>query len=215
MSNEQVFIMLEELIQKINNLHLKFSNNWLSKTISPYNLKSTQIRHVFNSDEELDESFIQYIDKYCDELFDSLTFEENYNELLDTFPIRSRIKEPNSRIPKLYHYKMNKNEDGKINLNKCLNDLFGFRVWVEDFEHNQETEDQLKKLFLDIKGIKVHNSSKDDYKATHIYFHNGNNKFFPWELQIWRFDDNHTNIASHAKHKQAYTKWPRIYNEHK
>lgn len=43
------------------------------------------------------------------------------------------------------------------------------------------------------------------------YFQNGNNKFFPWELQIWCEKYEQTNIVSHAEHKQAYTKWPTIY----
>lgn len=82
---------------------------------------------------------------------------------------------------------------------------------MEDFEHSDDTETQLNTLLAELKGVKVHNSSKGDYQAIHIYFQNGNNKYFPWELQIWRKKDEQTNIESHAKHKQAYTKWPRIY----
>lgn len=215
MDNNQTFKMLIDLMRKIHDLHLLFSQDWLGKVTSPYNLRSKQIRHIFKDNNELDESFIPYIDMYCDDLLEILSFNENYNTLLADFPIRSRIKEPNSRIPKLYHYNLNRNEDGKISLNKCLNDLLGFRVLVDDFEHNIKTEKRLKNALLDIKGIKVHNSSKGDYRATHIYFQNGNNKFFPWELQIWCEKDDQMNIVSHSKHKQAYTKWPRIYNEQK
>lgn len=214
MESNQTILQIVELAKHINVLHADFSIQWLSETATPYNLKSKQINDVFSEDEELKPEFIQYIDAYCDFLFDVLTLDEQYNALLQNYPIRTRIKEPNSRIPKLYHYKLNKSEGGKVNLKKCLNDLFGFRVFVEHFEHSETTEKHLTDLMADVKGIKIHNSSKGDYQATHIYFQNGNNKFFPWELQIWCTKDEKTNIISHAKHKQAYTKWPRIYIEH-
>lgn len=214
MGTNQPLLMIVELTKQINALHASFSGYWLSQIRSPYNLKSKQINDVFSEEGELKTDFVQYIDEYCDLLFEVLTLNEQYNALLEHFPVRTRIKEPNSRIPKLYHYKLNKEEGGKVNLKKCLNDLFGIRVFVENFEHGETTEKLLLELLSNVTGIKIHNSSKGSYKATHIYFQNGNNKFFPWELQIWCLQDEHTNIESHAKYKQAYTKWPKIYIEH-
>lgn len=213
MESNQTILQIVELAKHINKLHADFSSQWLSQTAAPYNLKSKQINDVFSDDAELKPEFIQYMDDYCDLLLDELLLNAHYNTLLENYPIRTRIKEPNSRMPKLYHYKLNKGEGGRVNLKKCLNDLFGFRIFVENFDHSDATEKHLTDLLHDLKGIKVHNSSKGDYQATHIYFQNGNNKFFPWELQIWCNKDEHTNIESHAKHKQAYTKWPRIYIE--
>lgn len=213
MESNQAILQIAELARQINKLHANFSDQWLSQTAAPYNLKSKQINDVFSEDVELKPEFVQYIDDYCDLLFDELLLNTHYNALLENYPIRTRIKEPNSRIPKLYHYKLNKGEGGRVHLKKCLNDLFGFRIFVDDFDHSDANEKHLTDLLQDLKGIKVHHSSKGDYQATHIYFQNGNNKFFPWELQIWCNKDEHTNIESHAKHKQAYTKWPRIYIE--
>ncbi len=54
--------------------------------------------------------------------------------------------------------------------------------------------------------LKVIDSSKGEYKATHIYFRDGNYNF-QWELQIWNKCDEATNIESHRKYKQEYVKW--------
>lgn len=54
--------------------------------------------------------------------------------------------------------------------------------------------------------LKVIDSSKGEYKATHIYFRDGNYNF-QWELQIWNKCDEVTNIESHRKYKQEYVKW--------
>ena len=54
--------------------------------------------------------------------------------------------------------------------------------------------------------LKVIDSSKGEYKATHIYFRDGNYNF-QWELQIWNKCDELNNIESHRKYKQEYVKW--------
>lgn len=54
--------------------------------------------------------------------------------------------------------------------------------------------------------LKCINSSKKDYKATHIYFKN-NNFSFQWELQVWNKLDEIKNIQSHEKYKQDYVRW--------
>lgn len=54
--------------------------------------------------------------------------------------------------------------------------------------------------------LKIIDSSKGEYKATHIYFRDGNYNF-QWELQIWNKSDETTNIESHRKYKQEYIKW--------
>lgn len=211
MTDETAVQKIVEAAKLINQFHAHISKEWLATVKAPINLKSKQIRHVFNDELKLEQSFMQYVDYYCDFLSEQVTFDDTYTFLLNNFPMRSRIKEPNSRIPKLYHYLLNKGEDGKVNLNKCLNDLMGFRILVENFDHTTNTEQRLKELLVEAKGIKVHNSSKDNYEATHIYFHNGNNRYFPWEFQIWCINDQETNILSHKKYKQSYTTWPHIF----
>ena len=49
-------------------------------------------------------------------------------------------------------------------------------------------------------------SSKQIYRAVHLYFR-ADNQSFPWELQIWNRCDAETNFESHKEYKQAYTIW--------
>ena len=55
--------------------------------------------------------------------------------------------------------------------------------------------------------LKCIKSEKEEYTAIHIYFGNNDNKKFQWELQLWDKKHEQTNLKSHAKHKQDYTKW--------
>lgn len=52
----------------------------------------------------------------------------------------------------------------------------------------------------------VLDSSKQDYRAIHLYFKKDNYSF-PWELQIWNECDSERNLISHKKYKQEYTAW--------
>lgn len=58
------------------------------------------------------------------------------------------------------------------------------------------------------ENLKCIDSSKKEYKATHIYFKQDNFNF-QWELQIWNKIDEVNNIISHEKYKQDYAKWER------
>lgn len=55
-------------------------------------------------------------------------------------------------------------------------------------------------------------SSKGEYKATHIYF-KLDNYSFPWELQVWNRHDENSNLISHKKYKQEYTLWEKENKE--
>ena len=69
---------------------------------------------------------------------------------------------------------------------------------------NENIKNIIKLEFSDLKCI---NSNKMDYNAVHIYFGNDNNKNFQLELQIWDKEHEKTNLESHTKYKQDYTKW--------
>lgn len=207
-SNEKSIITI---VDQISQMHERFSKEWIDsrKNAEAYNLKSKQIRHICGTDKGINLDFLKYMNEYCDLLVD-VQLDEAYDTLSEFIEITSRIKNPDSRMSKILHYRNNKTENGAVNINKCLNDLLGFRIRMIDFEHSNEMVQSLNKL-LEKYNVKVHNSSKNEYKATHIYFSSGNNKYFPWELQIWNRADYDTNIKSHTKHKQDYTKWPEIY----
>lgn len=210
---------IAELIEKIYVLHNDFSTELsLRKDVEFLNLKKKQIRHVTDVVKETEESFsinnnfYRLLSNYSDSL-QHLTVEIDLEYDFADLDLRSRVKQPDSIVNKLKYYRVGKVEEGKIDLIKCLNDLFGFRITLNHFDHNnkyfQELCETLTKQYN--KRIVIRDSSKLDYKATHIYFYGESNKYFPWELQIWCSEHVISNDESHKVHKQAYTKWARIY----
>lgn len=207
-NNENLF----KVINEIDNVHKQFSNDFINsieiKKEFIYNLRKKSIRNI--CEETLDFNFYAYMNNYCD-LLNDLSFNPLYESILSNeLEVSSRIKEPASIFSKIMHYRKEKLEKGNVFINKCLNDLFGFRIKVPNFIHSEETVAFLENN-IETSSIKVHNSCKGSYNATHLYFKNGNNKFFPWELQIWNPNDSEENIKSHQLHKQGYAKWPEIY----
>lgn len=105
-------------------------------------------------------------------------------------------------------------EFGKVPLNKCLNDLLGFRILVIDLESVYATlkhDDRVTSI------TKMYLRTDGGYSGIHLYFKNGNNKFFPWELQIWDIEQSSSNEISHREHKQKrkYIYLPQNYHEAK
>lgn len=204
---------LQEIIDialKINEIHDEYSRGWLSPIENSFNLKKKQIRHICNG-ENINDDFYTYVNSYCEELV-FLNLSDNYNKILENANVTSRIKNPDSRMYKILHYYNNKVNKGQVNINKCLNDLLGFRISSTNFVHCDENILELETALAKLN-IKVHNSCKNNYLATHLYFSNGNNCYFPWELQIWNSNDWDSNIKSHAEYKQNYTQWPKINME--
>lgn len=116
--------------------------------------------------------------------------------------IHVRIKQANSIQNKISTY-MKKHIEGKVSVNKCFNDLLGFRIIIDaDFSFEQLKE-HLEERF---DSLKIINSSKNEYNAYHVYLHS-DNKIFPWELQVWKKYDEESNLQSHFTYKQDYTTW--------
>ena len=118
--------------------------------------------------------------------------------------INTRIKTRNSIEYKIENYLLS-HENGKVPINKCLNDLFGIRMILSD----DPTHEEIRKHIIEkYPALRCIDSSKNDYTATHVYFRDDNYSF-PWELQIWKIRDKDNNIKSHKKYKQDYTGWER------
>ena len=81
-------------------------------------------------------------------------------------------------------------KNGKIPINKCLNDFLGFRIFVDDLE---SIYDSLQKSSIKNQKIRMYLREDGDYKGIHLYFKNGKNVYFPWELQIWDIKDSILN----------------------
>lgn len=195
---------LDALIPKIQKLHLEISELWIhSNDYKRINFAKTCVIDVMESSksEILLETIFKYRNFLCIEV---LPF------CLELSDYEFRVKNQNSIESKLAVY-MHKGEEcgkaslhGKIPLAKCLNDLFGVRYVFKNNEHSlQETYMHIRQRF---PGLKVTDSSKQGYKAIHVYFKK-DNLTFQWELQIWKQCDVANNKESHRKYKQDYTNW--------
>ncbi|MEV2910043.1 hypothetical protein ABNF65_15755 [Paenibacillus larvae] len=208
---------LIDLITEISDLHKKISDEYPEKFDRQLiNLKKRQVRHVFEDELNIvQEEFYLLVQSYYDMLKICTINTELEYEFTD-LGLRLRIKQIESIVHKLIYYRTGRREEGKVPLNKCLNDFLGFRIFIDGFDHNCSKFNDLCQKISENHTIKKENACKEDYRATHIYFHAGN-KAFPWELQIWNKEDENTNEQSHKTHKskREYIKWPNTYKNSK
>ena len=170
-----------------------------SEYYTKINLKNNQVCDLLENEEMLNIIFKyrEFINENNIQL--SIDFKQFNNEKTK---VNIRTKTKNSIEYKIKNYIQN-HEDGKIPINKCLNDLFGIRIICTEEITNKQITEFVESKFKDLKCI---DSSKQEYKATHIYFKQ-NNFNFQWELQVWNKIDEINNINSHEKYKQDYVKW--------
>ena len=114
---------------------------------------------------------------------------------------RTRVKETLSIKQKIKKYKANK-LNGSVIVHKCLNDIFGARILVDnDFKFSTISDSLYKHKF---EGLRVHDSSnKEGYKGLHVYV-GAACGHFRWELQIWHECDYNKNIELHEQYKRGY-----------
>ena len=116
------------IISEINELHYSFSIQ-LSNLLS-FNLKNTISSVVANN--SIDSDFQELVNSYKKELNSIVG---GISDIQNKFVgIRYRIKQAESISEKLLYYMTDVHEFGKVPLNKCLNDLLGFRILVIDLE---------------------------------------------------------------------------------
>lgn len=191
---------LDKLINFIQTEYMEFNEKWQNSSYySKINLKKNTVcdlldnelmlNTIFNYREFINENNIQLL----------MDFKQFNSEKAK---VNSRVKTKNSIEYKVKNYIEN-HENGRVPIGKCLNDLFGIRIICSE----ELTYEQIAK-FISKKHeyLKCIDSSKKEYKATHIYFKQDNFNF-QWELQVWNKIDEINNINSHEKYKQDYVKW--------
>lgn len=205
--------VIERAIKDINGVHKSISEDHFDSKIDTINLKNFRVKNCISSG-EITPSFLDYIHEYQAKLNFVIAcsdFEYDYVENDG----RMRVKQRESIQNKLLHY-YHTNNNGEIPVQKCLNDLLGFRLIIDDFNpFDKSLEQMIENLKSELTLMKCYNRDKDGYKGTHVYFKNGKNVYFPWELQIWSKCDSETNEISHAEHKskRGYINWPKQYEE--
>ena len=200
--------MMDELRNVINFLsthYLDINKLWINNTnYEKFNLKKSLVKDVYSKD-----NIIKVIREYQSFLLEA-TVKLNF-VLDDKYNVISRVKTSNSIEDKIHRYNSINHEEGKIPICKCLNDLFGARIVInESLDYYKISEFLEEKIFFDNTNVKLKciDSSKNGYNATHVYFaKERDNSVFQWELQIWSIEDVYNNVESHSRYKQNYTKW--------
>lgn len=196
-----VYKDIKSTIDFIQSIYSNITNEWLKTECSKVNLKKKCV-----SDIDLSEDIYFSINEYTKFLNGKCPFvADELNKLMIESYISSRVKSQNSIEAKIQGYRSaREHEFGKVPIIKCLNDLLGIRIILKTPLTFDEIYDFIRITYDD--KYKCIDSSKLEYKATHLYFKDSN-KTFPWELQIWNENNRESNFISHKKHKQAYTLW--------
>ncbi len=189
---------LKTLINGIQGIYSQITNIWM-ETEANINLKKTQVSKI-DTNGAIYEKILEYV-RLLHEWDDSI-----YSQLysLGISNVTMRIKTQNSIEYKIQNYKTLNHQMGRVPIIKCLNDLFGVRIVLS----YSLTYDDVYALVdgLYCGKYRCIDSSKHNYKATHLYFRL-NNFSFPWGLQIWNKVDATNNLLSHKEYKQDYVVW--------
>lgn len=196
------------LISEINITYQKLNNDWLEylkleqqdflneKGLPKISLKKNTVKYI-----KTNPYLFNLIEAYR-------TFVVENTFYFDTLDVdRFRIKTANSILSKTETYTLLKIEKGNVPIIKCLNDICGLRIEIDDKYTFDEIISKVKSCYPTIKIISK--GFEKGYRAIHIYFTNGN-YYFPLELQIWYKKDHNANTLSHYKFKQAYVNWEDI-----
>ena len=200
-----VYDELKDLIDYIQGEYVKINNEWMLSSSTKVNLKKAQV-----SDIDIDGAIYQSITDYVQLLNDRSAEVTLQLSFVCGCKVTARVKALNSIEFKIQNYKTERHEFGRVPINKCINDLFGFRIILdtplsyEDIQNFVDTTYPGKYRCID--------SSKYDYKAVHLYFKQ-DNRSFPWELQIWNCCNVEGNFTSHKTYKQEYTTWEKEIKE--
>lgn len=198
----------DELRAVIDFLQCKYSevtNEWLQSSVRQMNMKKVLVAEI-DVGGPVYQSIMEYVQLLNER---SVDIELQLSSVCNC-AVTSRVKAKNSIEYKIYNYKTARHVYGKIPMNKCINDLFGARIILDTYLTFEELRAFVFREYSN--SYKCIDSSKLDYKATHLYFSAGN-KSFPWELQVWNQCDVRGNLASHKRYKQDYTTWEKESRE--
>lgn len=201
-----MFKTLDQLIDKLLPLYNTINESWKKMdSFNSINLKKKSIADI-QKEQKIWNSILQYRKFMAAHQLDVL--QEISSLQSDVSRISVRIKQLNSIEYKIYRYNVGELR-GKVPINKCLNDLFGMRIIMDDSFTHDDLKEHIEESYPDMK---LTDASKKEYVASHLYI-KPSNQLFPWELQIWKKEDERNNLESHKLYKQDYTSWENEYKD--
>lgn len=196
---------IEQFIIDLSKLQALFYSTVVSDLKHNINYSRKQINHL-HIDTELYNDFFDYLTVYSDKLTEFLNskevdkFETKYRE----FKLRIRVKEFDSLAEKIERYYKG-TEKGKMPIQKCINDMLGFRIVTEvDYRKDIRFKEIANQLKISKYIYNYYVRDDGNYHGIHVYFKNKSNLYLPWELQIWYNEHVKDNHESHRQHKQGY-----------
>lgn len=195
---EQLDYLINYILNKYDSINSDWEKSILYKSL---NMKKNKVNDLYENSELSDIVFNyrNFINDYYSEIYNDISSLNIDNE------IEMRIKTNNSLQDKIVRYcNQEKHEYGHIPINKCVNDLIGFRIIFNNDIDLIKIIDYINSKY---NNIICRDSSKNGYIATHIYFVSDNNYRFRWELQLWNKSAYINNKECHEIYKQAYTKY--------
>ena len=180
---------VERLISEINKIHLEYSKDYFETG----KVEKINLKHTFSKVPT--KEILKYRLNLHESINDYLIFAD-----LNDISYQYRVKTSESILDKIERF--SKRQEG-YPVNSVLNDIFGARMILSSAEIAEVMNklDDWKEQF----GLKNwYLKDTDSYTGVHIYFKNGSNHFYPWELQIWDEKDVKRNIAGHVKYKRSF-----------
>lgn len=199
---DDVCCVVKSTIDQCYSVYHDFSEEYYEKcTVKRYNYKRLSTKDASDDDNFLQEVVPDYLSalKTSEQLikFRSLVMNSGNN---DSFGYR--FKYIGTVDKKLQHYNIKNDHDGSVYVSKTINDLCGARLIASGVrEHLHEIEEILDEYELQ-RVVKRHYIRCDgNYYAIHCYFQL-DNRWFPWELQIWDSLDASSNYKEHGRHEE-------------
>lgn len=119
------FDELKDLIDYIQSAYTEVTDEWLRSTSVKTNLKKSQVADI-DADGAIYRSIMEYVQLLNDRSAD-ITLQLSS---VCSCMVTARVKAQNSIEYKIQTYKTDRHEFGRVPINKCINDLFGVRIFL-------------------------------------------------------------------------------------
>ena len=206
MEHDTILSEIGRFVENLSREHKLFSESFYRGYPNSPNLARYEVSDIFQQN-PYDRAFMGLVEDYLE----ALIFVNLENTFVDkSIELLFRVKQLESVVNKIVlKHQLDTIHQGSVVIQKCLNDLLGARLIVDTDLSYDDILSYIETLHW---AWRPYYRKDGDYRALHLYVKN-NNRFFPWELQIWRKCDEIKNEKSHAEHvaKRRYIEWNEQY----
>ena len=145
----------------LNSPYTEITDEWLRETPTKTNLKNALVADI-DADGIIYKSIMEYVQLLNEKSADiTLSLAS-----VCSCKVTARVKAQNSIEFKIQNYKTERHEFGKIPINKCINDLFGVRIFLRE----PLTFDEVYSFIEDrvLSGLDVANYILSKIRCTHL-----------------------------------------------